>query len=167
MVDNSEKTSRVTGSRASLLVFGTLVLCTSFGEVATGLIVPALPALGHEFGETPATIQLSLVAFSVMFAVGQLFFGPFSDRVGRRVALMFGAGLTLTGSVVSALGDSILMVVFGRAIQAFGGALRLCCLASYSERHLWRGWGAKGDGCAFCSNGCIISGCPPCGRRLA
>ena len=60
----------MTGSRASLLVFGTLVLCTSFGEVATGLIVPALPALGHEFGETPATIQLSLVAFSVMFAVG-------------------------------------------------------------------------------------------------
>ena len=112
----------MTGSRASLLVFGTLVLCTSFGEVATGLIVPALPALGHEFGETPATIQLSLVAFSVMFAVGQLFFGPFSDRKGRRVALMFGAGLTLTGSVVSALGDSILMVVFGRAIQGLGGA---------------------------------------------
>ena len=41
---------------AGILVFATLVLCTSFGEVATGLIVPAMPALGEVFQRSPGTI---------------------------------------------------------------------------------------------------------------
>ena len=107
---------------AGVLVFATLVLCTSFGEVATGLIVPAMPALGDVFQRSPGTIQLTIVSFAVMFALGQLFFGPFSDRRGRRTALLIGAVLTLAGSAIAAMADSIWVIVLGRAIQGLGGA---------------------------------------------
>jgi DHA1 family bicyclomycin/chloramphenicol resistance-like MFS transporter len=103
-------------------VFATLVLCMAFGEVATGLVVPALPALGETFGRPPETVQLTIVSFAAMFAVGQLFFGPFSDRRGRRTALLIGAVLTLAGSAISAAADSIWIIVAGRAIQGLGAA---------------------------------------------
>jgi DHA1 family bicyclomycin/chloramphenicol resistance-like MFS transporter len=109
-------------SSAGVLVFATLVLCTSFGEVATGLVVPAMPALGEIYNKTPGTIQLTIVTFAVMFAVGQLIFGPFSDRRGRRTALLIGAGLTLVGSATAATADGFWVIVVGRAIQGLGAA---------------------------------------------
>lgn len=107
---------------AGFLVFATLVLCTAFGEIATGLVVPAMPALGDIYGKTPGTVQLTIGAFAVMFAVGQLFFGPFSDRKGRRTALLIGAALTLAGSAMAATADGFWMIVAGRAIQGLGAA---------------------------------------------
>jgi len=107
---------------AGVLVFATLVLCAAFGEVATGLVVPAMPALGEIYNKTPGAIQLTIGAFAVMFAVGQLFFGPFSDRRGRRTALLIGAVLTLVGSVIAATADGFWMIIVGRAIQGLGAA---------------------------------------------
>jgi DHA1 family bicyclomycin/chloramphenicol resistance-like MFS transporter len=57
-----------------------------------------------------------------MFAVGQLFIGPISDRRGRRTALLLGAVLTLAGSTTAAMADSISMIIGGRAIQGLGAA---------------------------------------------
>ena len=108
--------------RLGLLVFATLVVCTAFGEVATGLIVPAMPMLGDIFQRPPGTVQLIIVAFAVTFAVGQLFFGPLSDRRGRRPALMIGALLVIAGSVTSATADNLWVVVLGRAVQGLGTA---------------------------------------------
>jgi MFS transporter, DHA1 family, multidrug resistance protein len=108
--------------RVGLLVFATLVVCTAFGEVATGLIVPAMPMLGDIFQRPPGTVQLIIVAFAVTFAVGQLFFGPLSDRRGRRPALMIGALLVIAGSVTSATADNLWVVVLGRAVQGLGTA---------------------------------------------
>ncbi len=107
---------------AGVLVFATLVLCAAFGEAATGLVVPAMPALGELFGKPPATIQLTIVSFAVMFAVGQLVFGPYSDRKGRRTALLIGAVLTLAGSGAAAMADNFWLIVAGRAIQGLGAA---------------------------------------------
>lgn len=107
---------------AGVLVFATLVLCASFGEVSTGLVVPAMPALGELFNKPPSIIQLTIGSFAVTFATGQLFFGPFSDRLGRRNALLLGAGLTLAGSAIAAMADDIWIIIAGRAIQGLGGA---------------------------------------------
>lgn len=108
--------------RVGILVFATLVVCTAFGEAATGLIVPAMPMLGEIFQTSPRKVQLVLVAFAVTLAVGQLFFGPFSDRRGRRTALMIGAILVIFGCVSSAMADSIWLIVLGRAVQGLGAA---------------------------------------------
>ena len=108
--------------RAGVLVFATLVLCVAFGEIATGLLLPAMPALGEIYNEPPGTIQLTIVSFAVMFGSGQLFFGPFSDRRGRRTALLIGAGLVFAGSATAALADGVWVIIAGRAIQGLGAA---------------------------------------------
>ena len=115
-------TAMKSSGSAGVLVFSTLVLCAAFGEVATGLIVPAMPALGALYDKTPGTVQLTIGGFAVMFAVGQLLFGPFSDRKGRRTALLIGAALTLIGSLIAATADGFWMIVIGRAIQGLGAA---------------------------------------------
>jgi DHA1 family bicyclomycin/chloramphenicol resistance-like MFS transporter len=81
-----------------------------------------MPILGGIYDKTPGTVQLTIGAFAVMFAVGQLFFGPFSDRRGRRIALLIGAVLTLVGSAIAATADGFWMIVAGRAIQGLGAA---------------------------------------------
>lgn len=116
------KPARGSPGEAGVLVFATLVLCAAFGEVSTGLIVPAMPTLGALYGKTPGTIQLTIVSFAVMFAVGQLFFGPISDRKGRRTALLLGAALTLVGSATAAMADTISVIIAGRALQGLGAA---------------------------------------------
>ncbi len=123
LTDADRRTSVSSQSRsASVLVFAVLVLCSSFGEVATGLIVPAMPALGEIYNKTPGTIQLTIVSFAVSFGVGQLFFGPLSDRKGRRAALILGASLTLVGSATAAMADDVSLIIIGRAVQGFGAA---------------------------------------------
>jgi DHA1 family bicyclomycin/chloramphenicol resistance-like MFS transporter len=120
--DSARQSTIKSPGSAGILVFATLVLCAAFGEVATGLVVPAMPALGEIYNKTPGTIQLTIGVFAVMFAVGQLFFGPFSDRRGRRTALLIGAVLTLVGSAVAATADGFWMIIAGRAIQGLGAA---------------------------------------------
>ena len=104
------------------LVFATLVLCAAFGEVATGLLAPAMPTLGLVYQKAPSTVQLTILSFAVMFAVGQLLFGPLSDRSGRRSALLIGAVLTLAGSIGASLANGIEDIIVYRAVQGFGAA---------------------------------------------
>lgn len=106
----------------AVLVFATLVLCAAFAEVATGLVAPAMPVMGHLFAKSPATMQLTIVSFAVPFAVGQLFFGPFSDAKGRRPALLLGAVFTVVGSIVAGSADTIWMVFLARVVQGLGAA---------------------------------------------
>ena len=79
-----------------------LVLATAIGPFALQVFLPALPAIQNGFGVTPRTAQLvfSLSAFSI--AVSMLFYGPISDRVGRRPALIGGLVVYLAGSVICA-----------------------------------------------------------------
>lgn len=119
---HSNANSTVAAGRTGALIFPTLVLCAAFGEVSTGLLVPAMPSLGKIYNRPPETIQLTISSFAIMFAIGQLFFGPFSDRRGRRTALLLGAVLTLAGSMTAAIADSVSMIIGGRAIQGLGAA---------------------------------------------
>jgi DHA1 family bicyclomycin/chloramphenicol resistance-like MFS transporter len=55
------------------------------------------------------------------FAVAQLFYGPLSDRYGRRRMTLIGLSIFLIGSVFTVLADSIEVLAAGRALQAIGG----------------------------------------------
>lgn len=111
---------------AGALVFAILVVCAAIGEVSTFLYSPAMPTVGRLFEQPPATVQLTLVSFAVMFATGQLIFGPLSDRTGRRTALLIGAALTLAGSALAAAAGSLWVIMAGRAVQGFGAAAGYC-----------------------------------------
>ena len=72
-------------------------------------------------GSAPRRAQLvfSLSAFSI--AVSMLFYGPISDRFGRRPALIGGLIVYLAGSVICAVAPTIAVLIVGRIVQAAGG----------------------------------------------
>ena len=98
-----------------------LVLATALGPFAMQVFLPALPAIQADFGVSAATAQLvfSLSAFAI--AVATLFYGPLSDRFGRRPALIGGLLVYLAGSLLCAVAPSIAVLIVGRIVQAAGG----------------------------------------------
>ena len=99
-----------------------LALLTALGPLSTDMYLPSLPAIAHDFGATTGQTQLTLSAFLFGFAAGQFFYGPVSDRVGRKPVLLFGIGLFTLASLVCALAPSIETLVAARFVQALGAS---------------------------------------------
>lgn len=90
------------------------------GPLAVHLFMPVIPAVKAALGLSDAMAQLtfSIALFSMAFST--LIYGSLSDRYGRRPVLLSGLCLFLAGSAISALANSVLTLVLGRLIQAFG-----------------------------------------------
>ncbi|MBK9124259.1 MAG: multidrug effflux MFS transporter [Chloroflexi bacterium] len=86
-------------------------------------MLPALPEIGSDLGvANPNDRQQIIVVILAGQAIGQLFFGPLSDKLGRKRAIFGGYALFLAGSLVSALSVNFPMMLLGRAMQGVGTA---------------------------------------------
>ncbi|WP_434669323.1 purine nucleoside transporter PunC [Klebsiella sp. B345] len=90
------------------------------GFLATDMYLPAFAAIQHDLNTSAASVSASLSLFLAGFAIGQLFWGPLSDRYGRKPILLSGLAIF----AISCLGmlwvrDATLMLVL-RFIQAIG-----------------------------------------------
>ncbi len=97
-----------------------LAALVALGPLSTDFYLPALPAIGRAFAADMATTQLTLSVFLAGFAVGQLVYGPLSDRFGRRPLILAGIGLYLVASVACALAPSVEALIAWRFVQAVG-----------------------------------------------
>lgn len=100
---------------------GVLVLATALGPFAMQVFLPALPAIQQSFAVGAGTAQLAFSLSAFAIAVATLFYGPLSDRIGRRPALTRGLLVYLAGSVLCAVAPTIELLVLGRIVQAAGG----------------------------------------------
>jgi MFS transporter, DHA1 family, multidrug resistance protein len=98
-----------------------LVVATAIGPFSMQVFLPALPAIQSGYGVPAATAQLSFSLSALAMAVATLFYGPVSDRVGRKKALITGLVIFLVGSLLCAFATTIGWLVFGRIVQAAGG----------------------------------------------
>ena len=98
-----------------------LTLITFSGTLAMHIFVPALPEAAHALGATIGEMQLTMSVYIFGLAVGQLAYGPLSDRYGRRPVLVSGLVLyTLAGFAACFIGDVHHLIV-ARLLQALGG----------------------------------------------
>ena len=61
-----------------------LSLLTALGPLTMDMYLPSLPAIGEALGAPPVQVQLTISSYLLGFAVGQIIYGPISDRIGRR-----------------------------------------------------------------------------------
>jgi DHA1 family bicyclomycin/chloramphenicol resistance-like MFS transporter len=97
-----------------------LTALVAFQAISTDMYLASLPALSDYFGAEPATVQLTLSVFLIGSALGQLFYGPLSDRFGRRPVLCAGLSVYLASSVACAMAPSIELLIASRFAQAIG-----------------------------------------------
>jgi DHA1 family bicyclomycin/chloramphenicol resistance-like MFS transporter len=98
-----------------------LALVTAIAPAALHMLVPALPMLAVVFHAAPGAVQLVLTLFLAGIAVGQLVYGPVSDRFGRRPVLLAGLTLFVGGTVLCGLAWSLPVLIVGRTLAAMGG----------------------------------------------
>ncbi len=84
------------------------------------MYLPALPSLAVEFGADPGYVQLSLASFFLGLAIGQAFYGPLTDRFGRKKPLIVGLILFVVTSAGCAITTSINALIALRFFQALG-----------------------------------------------
>ena len=102
---------------------GLVILLTSLvmvGQMSTSMYLPSLPSLSDDLDVEPAGIKLTMTVFLAAFAAAQLFFGPLSDRFGRRPALFLGLALYVAGTAACAVAPDLTSLIVGRFIQGFG-----------------------------------------------
>ena len=102
-----------------VLLLGSL---TALGPLAIDMYLPSLPAISRSLHAAPGTVTLTLAAFFAGLGIGQLFYGPFSDRAGRRGPVIMGVAIFVVGAVLCALAPNIWVLMFARFLQALGGS---------------------------------------------
>ena len=141
MTISSEIPVAGTPETAQHLSAGRLVLLASLaalGVLATNIMLPAFPPIARDLGVDSRELALTLSVFFIVFAVGQLFVGPFADAMGRKPFVFGGLAVFVGGSLVCAVASSLPMLIAGRAIQA-AGACASSVLARAIARDLYHG----------------------------
>ena len=106
-----------------------LALLTALGPLSIDMYLPALPQMADEFGVSMQMIANTLPAYFLGLAIGQLIYGPVSDRIGRKTPLYFGLGLYALASLACVFVTNEWALIAARIFQALGGCVGLvsCC----------------------------------------
>ncbi len=102
-----------------VLIIGAL---SAFGPLSIDMYLPALPSLAQDLGGTESVVQLTLTAFMLGLALGQLVAGSLSDAMGRRRPLLVGLVFYTAASLLCAVSPSIVALILLRFIQGAAGA---------------------------------------------
>ncbi|WP_295274879.1 multidrug effflux MFS transporter [Veillonella sp.] len=113
--ENSAKVSFI------LVVF--LGMLTAITPLATDLYLPALPIMPGELNTTASNIQMTIGIMTFGVAIGQLFGGPISDTMGRKLPLIIGNLLCVISGIICAYAPSIEILLLGRFLQGLTGSV--------------------------------------------
>jgi len=99
-----------------------LAALSAIGPLTTDMYLPSLPDIARQLDASTPQVQFTISAYLIGFAIGQIFYGPVSDRHGRKPVLLAAIALYCVASLVCALSTSIEMLIVARGVQALGGS---------------------------------------------
>ena len=99
-----------------------LAIISAIQPLSTDMYLPSLLSIAAYFNTDMSQVQFTLSIFMVGFAIGQIFYGPFADKYGRKPLLLISLLIYLAGVVVCLTAEHIEFLIFGRFLQALGGS---------------------------------------------
>lgn len=103
-----------------ILILGSLSTISPF---SIDMYLPGFPAISEDLGVSISQVQLSLTAYLVGIAVGQILYGPLLDRYGRKKPIYVGLIIYIISSVICAFSTSLESLIAMRFLQALGGCV--------------------------------------------
>lgn len=113
-----EPSGQVYLGKKGLIAFITLM--NMFIPLSTDMYLPALPSMNSYFGSSSAITNLTLSAFFIFYAIGILFWGPLSDKYGRKPVLLIGSVVYLASSIACSLSVNVYFLIGSRILQGIG-----------------------------------------------
>lgn len=100
--------------------FLAVLILSSIGLIATDIYLPSLSTIVHDLATTPSVAKLTLSLYLLSLSLSQLFYGPLSDRIGRRKTAFLGLSISLLGSAMAVFCFNIASLILGRFVQGLG-----------------------------------------------
>jgi MFS transporter, DHA1 family, multidrug resistance protein len=125
--DLSRKNPKQLSNRMMIILVAAIA---SFPPLSTDLYLPALPSMSEQLHCSVPLANLSVVVFFVFLSISSIFWGPMSDKYGRKPILMTGGLLYVVSSIFCVISQDIIHLIAARIFQAVGsGAAMAVTLA--------------------------------------
>ncbi|WJG09362.1 multidrug effflux MFS transporter [Aliiglaciecola sp. LCG003] len=113
-----------------------MAFLTSLVALSIDAMLPAMNQIGSDLAsDSPQYTHMIVSIFFLGMALGQMYYGPYSDAKGRRAAILSGLLIFALGTVICMLAESMEVLLFGRVVQAFGvSGPRIASIALIRDR---------------------------------
>jgi DHA1 family bicyclomycin/chloramphenicol resistance-like MFS transporter len=126
-------------SRAEFI--GIVAALMALNSLAIDIMLPALPFMGEALAVTAENERQYIISVYMMgYGIGEIFFGPVSDRLGRRGPLLAGIGIYIVAAIAAVFSPSFAIVLALRFVQGLGAAsTRVIATSIVRDRYVGRG----------------------------
>ena len=111
---------------------------STIGPLGIDMYLPSIPAMAASLNSSEGAIQFSLMTYFIGLMLGQLFYGPLSDKFGRKPLIVSGLIIFIVGAAGCAIAETILQLQVLRFIQGLGGSIGMV-IAFATIKDLYQG----------------------------
>lgn len=115
--DPNQKRQKYLGDKGFVIF---LAFLSAFIPLSTDIYLPALPRMVESFHTAVSLINLTLILFFVFYALGTMFWGPLSDKYGRKPILLIGMIIYTTASIFCIFSGNVYQLILFRILQSIG-----------------------------------------------
>ncbi|NMC22707.1 MAG: MFS transporter, partial [Serratia sp.] len=99
-----------------------LGLISMLMPLAIDMYLPSMPVIAQEYGVPAGSVQMTLSAYVLGFAIGQLFYGPMADSLGRKPVIFWGVMIFAVAAGACAMAQSVEQLVWMRFLHGLAAA---------------------------------------------